>query len=235
MFDKSLARTIAVLLGAVLCSGCASKPMSSDTPPKAADAEMADYADRFYFDHCPLCATRFGVRGEAIEVMHGERELRFCSPSCVEAFHHNPAAGLRRIDAEMIADQRPFYPLKHSLYSAESLPDRPIEFIWGNRLFRARNEEERRRILADPADAIVRLDRAVIDAQRPTYGMPDKCPVQGDILSSEQRIDIVVANRMIRLCCRRCVRVVRARPYQYLAMVEYANRAEAERRDLMDR
>jgi hypothetical protein len=98
-------------------------------------------------------------------------------------------------------------------------------------MFRARDRADRSRILADPARAIASLDRAVIAAQRPTYAMLDKCPVQGDILPNESRIDIVVANRMIRVCCARCVRVVRARPYQYLAMVDFANREERERRE----
>ena len=86
---------------------------------------------------------------------------------------------------------------------------------------------ERVEILADPARFVRLLNQAVITTQTPTYGMPDKCPVQGDILPSDDPIDIVVANRMIRVCCGRCARVVRARPYQYLGMVEYANRQRA--------
>ncbi len=31
--------------------------------------------------------------------------------------------------------------------------------------------------------------------QAPTYGTPDRCPVQGDILDSDEPIDFVVANR----------------------------------------
>lgn len=139
----------------------------------------------------------------------------------------SPVATCERVDTAMIADQSPYYPLAVSLVSGRSLGEPPVEIIWGNRLFRAVDVAERDEILADPAHFVRLLNQAVITVQSPTYGMPDKCPVQGDILPSDDPIDIVVANRMIRVCCGRCARVVRARPYQYLGMVEYANRQRA--------
>jgi hypothetical protein len=146
-------------------------------------------------------------------------------------FEADVPAALERVDAVLIADQLAHYPLTTSLLDGQALPSKPLDFIWGNRLFRAAGAAERDQILADPAAAISKLDLAVIEAQRPIYGMLDKCPVQGDILPNEARIDIVVANRMIRVCCQRCAAVVKSRPYQYLAMVEYANRAAAAARD----
>lgn len=198
--------------------------------PKSDDAE-ADFMDRFPMSRCPLCDSYLGSRGEAVEIVHSGRQIRLCCDSCRLAFERDPSKALARIDAVLIADQMPHYPLKSSLLDARPLPERPIDFIWGNRLFRAVDAADRDRILDNPVTAIRRLDQAVIEAQRPTYGMPDKCPVQGDILSNEARIDIVVANRMIRVCCGRCVKVVKARPYQYLAMVEFANRERALRMD----
>jgi hypothetical protein len=187
--------------------------------------------DAYYLSVCAWCGGLLGSRGEAVEVTRAGRPLRFCSGPCAADFDAAGAAAFERLDARMIADQRPHYPLKVSLLTGRPLGPAPIEFIWGNRLFMAVDEAERRRILASPAEAIRVLDRAVIAAQTPGYGMPTKCPVQGDILPNDEVIDIVVANRMIRVCCARCARAVRARPYQYLAMVEYANRAAAELRE----
>jgi hypothetical protein len=200
-------------------------------PAGLTDADDAsDSADAYYLRTCAVCRAALGSKGEALDRRYRDRALRFCTSHCCDVFERDKDAGLARLDAEMIADQIPFYPLKVSLIDGRPLGEKPLDFIWGNRLFRAVDAAERDRILADPAEAMRRLDRAVIMAQRPGYGMPDKCPVQGDILPTDRIIDLVVANRMVRVCCIRCARVVRARPYQYLSMVEYANREAAGRR-----
>lgn len=213
-------------------------PVEDNTPPadqraeaagRTSDEAVSDFMDRFPMSRCPLCDSYLGSRGEAVEIIHSGRQIRLCCDSCRLVFERDPSKALARIDAVLIADQMPYYPLKMSLLDARPLPERPIDFIWGNRLFRAVDTVDRDRILVNPVAAIRRLDQAVIETQRPTYGMPNKCPVQGDILPNEARIDIVVANRMIRVCCGRCAKVVKVRPYQYLAMVEFANRERALR------
>ncbi|QQS09530.1 MAG: hypothetical protein IPK69_02605 [Phycisphaerales bacterium] len=208
-----------------------SADQSAGATVPTSDEAAADFMDRFPMSRCPLCDSYLGARGEAVEIVHSGRQIRLCCDSCRLAFERDPYQALARVDSVLVADQMPHYPLKTSLFDVRPLPERPIDFIWGNRLFRAVDTADRDRILANPVTAIRRLDQAVIEAQRPTYGMPDKCPVQGDILPNEARIDIVVANRMIRVCCGRCVKVVKARPYQYLAMVEFANRERALRMD----
>ncbi len=183
--------------------------------------------DTYYLSTCAQCGGLLGAKGDSPEVVYNARSFRVCSLPCQEAFMRSPVATCERVDTAMIADQSPYYPLAVSLVSGRSLGEPPVEIIWGNRLFRAVDVAERDEILADPAHFVRLLNQAVITVQSPTYGMPDKCPVQGDILPSDDPIDIVVANRMIRVCCGRCARVVRARPYQYLGMVEYANRQRA--------
>ncbi len=228
-------RAIALLALATSCLiGCATRHAAHDSAPSgeviaAHDAAFAEVMDRYYLSACPMCGTLLGARGEAVELVHEGRELRFCNVRCRDDFARDPRVGLGRVDALMIADQRPHYPLDVSVIDARPLGSVPIEFIWGNRLFRAADARDRDAILADPAGALRALDRAVLDAQRPSYGMPDTCPVQGDILESDRRIDLVVANRMVRVCCARCARVVRARPFQYLTMVDYANRRQTKR------
>jgi hypothetical protein len=177
----------------------------------------------YYRAECPVCDGRLGYRGEALEYTHEGRNLRLCSQECRARFEADPAGNLARIDAILSDDQRPRYPLAVSIVSGRALGAKPIEFIWRNRLVRLAREEERRGFLASPDRFMTRLDEAVIEAQRPTYGMPTRCPVQGDILSSDTPIDLVIANRMIRVCCPRCAAVVRRRPQQYLTLVDRAN------------
>ncbi len=208
-------------------------PASSTARPGATTAHgvaMDDEAasmDAYYLSACAQCGGLLGAKGDSPEVVHHGRRFRVCSIVCAEAFNRAPQACCERVDAVMIADQRPHYPLTVSLVSGRPLGPHPVEFIWGNRLFRASEQAERDLILIDPVRYVTLLNRAVIAAQAPNYGMPNKCPVQGDILPNDEPIDIVVANRMVRVCCGRCARVVKARPYQYLGMVEYANKHPA--------
>lgn len=188
-------------------------------------------ADAYYLGTCAACSGMLGAKGETINALWDGRDLRFCSAVCRDAFFDDAARSGAHLDHVMIQDQLPLYPLKTSIVSGKLLGPSPTDFVWGNRLFRVTAPDERDMVLADPARYIRLLDRAVIDAQEASYGMPQKCPVQGDILPSDHPVDIVVANRMIRVCCGRCVRVVKARPSQYLGMVEYANRQAAERRE----
>jgi hypothetical protein len=206
-----------VLMSALLWTTPASGPVEG--------ADSARFADAYYLDTCADCAGRLGARGETAERHYADRELRFCHRDCQGRFEENFSAGLERLDERLVADQLPFYPSAVSAVSGKPLGDDAVDVIWGNRLFRLASEAERRALLDDPVRYIRALDRAVIEAQRPGYGMPDKCPVQGDIFESDTPIDVVIANRMVRLCCARCVKIVKARPSQYLGMVEYANRA----------
>ena len=221
----------AICAGAIILGGCSngtgSNPGALSRTPRAAPtigARDAASMDNYYLSTCAVCDGLLGTKGDSPEVSHEGRRCRVCSRDCAQAFAHAPAASIEHVDAVMIVDQRPHYPLAVSLMSGRELGATPVEFIWGNRLFRACDEAERGAILASPGRFMRKLNEEVIKAQASRYGMPDKCPVQGDILPNDVPIDLVVANRMVRVCCARCARVVRARPYQYLGMVEYANR-----------
>ncbi len=231
----SLTSCHAVVALAATLAGCSvTQPVNSTrgsnqlvAPHHAASSDM----DGYYLSRCAACPSLLGAKGEAIDVIYDGRPLRFCCEACRVRLDTEPHAVLSGIDDAMIEDQLPHYPIDTSLIDGKPLGNRPVNFIWGNRLFRARNEADRTRILANPAAVLRTLDKAVLAAQTPTYALPEKCPVQGDILPKDPVIDVVVANRMIRVCCGRCVRVVKARPYQYIGMVDFANAEHRQRHD----
>jgi len=222
-------------IAAAALVACESAPKRADVDAAAAATPARAFADRmdgYYLSTCATCGGLLGSKGEAVDVVRDGRKLRFCGHTCARIFESSPAQVLARVDAAMIADQLPHYPLTTSLVSGKPLGTQRVDFVWGNRLFRAADAAKRDTIVVDAATFIARLDKAVVAAQTPTYAMLTKCPVQGDILPGDPVIDMVVANRMVRVCCGTCVRVVKARPYQYLAMVDYANREAAARRSL---
>lgn len=218
---------------AVLAAGCTPGPAGPAGLGRPSVSNTVA-GDAYYLSVCAWCGGMLGGKGDTLDRAYDARDARFCSPECAAAFDREPDSGFARVDALMIADQGPRYPLKTSVVSGRPLPERPVEFIRGNRLFRVADDRERALVERDPGPHLRALDRAVIEAQRPTYGMPDKCPVQGDILASDTPIDIVIANRMVRVCCIRCAGVVRNRPSQFLSMVDYANRQAAEHADDAD-
>jgi hypothetical protein len=232
---RSVEVGLAIACIATIQAAC-SAPRAIDAPvapapPTATRPAPADFMDGYYLARCAACPALLGVKGEAIDATHEGRPLRFCCAACKRRFDADPSAVIREVDAAMLSDQLPHYPLNASLMDGRPLGPAPIDFVWGNRAFRARDGRDRDRIMADPIAAIRSLDKAVIAAQEPTYAMHNKCPVQGDILPDDPVIDIVVANRMIRVCCGRCARVVKARPYQYIGMVDFANREAAQQAD----
>lgn len=217
-----------LLLLSTLLAACARAPHPATTSSAATPLSSAA-GDGYYLPTCALCDRPLGYIGEAVDVTRDGRELRFCSAACVAGFDHDPTAGLAHADTVIIRDQSPHYPLTTCLVSGRSLRNDATTFVWRNRMIRVASEHQRDTFLSDPTPWMVKLDKAVIVAQAPTYGMPNKCPVQGDILEGDVPVDFVVANRMIRVCCRRCVSNVRKRPYQYLALIDRANADRAAR------
>ena len=191
--------------------------------------ESAHVGDAYYLDICAVCSGRLGGKGDAIPRRFDGREVRFCQRACEETFQRDAAAGMTALNALLTEDQLPYYPLSTSVVSGKALGDRPVDVFWGNRLVRLADAGEKRAFLAQPERFIDILDAACIVRQQPNYAFP-KCPVQGDILPGDDVELLVVANRMVRVCCHRCVNSVRSRPGQYLTIIDYANRRAARER-----
>jgi hypothetical protein len=193
------------------------------------DAAAQIRGDPFYITRCAACDKERYRTGKSIAAVYDSREFRFCAEECRTSFEADRQAHIAALDQRLIADQVPMYPLNTSIVSSRALPDKPMDVIWNNRLFRLADESERAALMSEPEKHLHALDDAVIAAQSPVYG-PTKCPVQGDFFVTDTIVEIVIGNRMIRLCCSECVRVVRANPGQYMKMVDSANREAARKR-----
>lgn len=231
--DVHVVACMLAVLASVWLSGCAENgPAASHEAPVAhAERRPLGMTEAYALEVCARCDARLGTRGESLAWTVNGRELRVCSPACLGAAKANPDAILAHADALMAADQRPWYPLKTSIVSGRSLGSETLDVIVGNRLFRLAASDEYEALLRDLPRWWRVLDDEVVARQSAGYPLPTKCPVQGDILESDVPRDVVVANRMIRVCCDRCVRMVRARPTLYLGIVECATRqAQGETR-----
>lgn len=199
---------------------------TTSNPPSAADAAAkldpgVRRGDGYYLTTCARCNSLLGTTGEVTTTIYDGREVLFCGEPCRAAFERDLAGGLRRLDQVMIADQRPIYPVTTSIISGRVLPDEPTDFIWNNRLVRVCDPGEQAAFLRDPPSAMRTLDRAVVEHRLPHYDIA-KCLVQGIELDADATVDVVVANRLFRVCCGDCAARVRKTPRARTAIVDYA-------------
>ena len=75
---------------------------------------------------------------------------------------------------------------------------------------------------ADPAKFVAAVDKVMIDQQRPYY-MLSTCIVSGESLIEEGQdvgVEVLVNNRLFRVCCKSCVKKVKADPLRYRKVLD---------------
>ncbi len=156
---------------------------------------------------CPVSGKAIGEMGSPVILVHEGREIRFCCGRCVGPFQADAKKYLAEIDAKIIEQQLPYYPLTTCPVSGEALGSmgEPVTFVYNNRLVRFCCNGCVRGFKKDPAAALAALDAAAIAAQAASYPL-DTCPVSKEKLGSMGKpVEIVVANRLVRFCCAGCV------------------------------
>ena len=115
-----------------------------------------------------------------------------------------------------------------SIVSGDKLPEKPVDFVWNNRLIRVANDAEKAKFAAEPVKYMKELDKAVIAAQLKTYPL-DKCMVSHESLTGgdmDEPVDLVIGGRLIRLCCKSCKKDLYEDPAAYIAQVDEARKAK---------
>jgi YHS domain-containing protein len=190
------------------------------------------WTDPYPLDTCPVSGQRLGSMGDPIVKKYDGREVRFCCGGCIGKFEADQAGYWEKIDKQIVADQIRYYPTETCVVSGEPLAengeDIAINMVYGNRLVRLCCKMCEREFKADPKKFIAKLDKAAADAQRKDYPM-DTCAVAGGKLGSMgEPVEMVVAGRLIRLCCGGCKPKIEADPAKYVTMVDKAWQAEGK-------
>ena len=181
---------------------------------------------------CPISGKKFGSMGDPVVKLYDGREVRFCCPACPPKFEKAQTANLAKIDEQIIKDQGPLYPLKTSLVTGKELPSKPFEFVFGNRLIRLGAESEKAAFMQDAATNLGALDKAVVDAQGKDYPIA-KCPVSGDEFGGDmgKAVDVVLAGRLVRLCCKDCRQDLEKDPAKFITMADEARKNKGAKPD----
>lgn len=189
-------------------------------------ARAEEAGDVYTLDVCPVSGMKLGSMGDPIVKTFEGREIRFCCGGCPAKFEADAESYLQKIDAAIVEQQKPFYSLTTCVISGEKLGGdmgEPIDHVYNNRLVRFCCKGCVKEFGKDPAKHISKLDQAAIEKQKDDYPV-DFCVISGDKLGGDmgEPIDYVTANRLVRFCCKGCIKDFEKTPAKYLSVLDDA-------------
>lgn len=209
---------------AVLTVGLTAAFQEAKAPAKApTDREIAEAQRPAYpLDTCVVSGEELSA-DETYETVVDGRLYRLCCKKCEAAIQKDPAKFEAKVVAAVIADQGPRYPLTTCPMSGEKLGDDAIDHVDGTKLVRFCCKKCIAGYAKDPAAVMAKVDAAWIAAQLPSYPF-DTCIVSHEPLSDPETgsepIDYLYGTRLIRVCCKSCIKKIKKNPAKYLAMLE---------------
>jgi len=215
---KAIAISVLALIGlAVWLSGLGSY---SKRQAVAADEEDSDV---YPFEVCIVTGVPIGSMGDPVIRHYSGREVRFCCIKCVGQFERNQAGYIEQIDAALIRQQLPRYPVDTCIGGGKlGNMGEPVNFVYRNRLIRFCCESCRDEFGLAPAKHLAWLNQAVIARDSHTYPL-GKCVVTGAPLGRMgPPVQYVSGHRLLKFCCRRCIEEFKKWPARYLAELEGA-------------
>lgn len=190
--------------------------------PQTQPAAVEFKGDPYLLAIDPVSGEKLGPIEKQVVIDHEGRELRFGSQQSAEKFRSDPTKYLPGVDKALVALQMPSYALETCPVSGEKLGGmgEPVDFVFRNRLVRFCCPSCKGDFLKEPGKYVAKLDAAVIAAQAKSYA-PKTCVVSGDALGGEmgEPIDYVVGHRLVRLCCKDCIKQIRKDPLKHLAQL----------------
>ena len=166
------------------------------------------------------------VMEDKANALNDGREIRLCCGNCVEPFKTDPSKFLPAIDTAIIAQQRARYPLTNCVVMTEDeLPaagspdaDKVKEIVVLNDMVRLCCPGCLKKIRKDPTKYLADINAAVIATQKQNYALVT-CPISGEALPAEPT-DIVIGERLVRLCCGGCADKARKDPTAMFAKLD---------------
>jgi len=208
---KTVLFTVMVSVGA-LALAAGGRAFAADEPGSPAP---------YVLKTCPVTGHDLHLMGEPVSKVYDGREIKFCCPMCPAKFEANKAKYMAEIDAAIIKQQLPSYPLETCPVSGQALSKmaHPVNYVYGDRLVRFCCPGCEKKFEKDQATYLKKLDDAIVAAQKVTYAS-DQCPVSGERLGDHgPAVNYVVGNKLIKLCCKSCEKTVRKNAAEYLDKV----------------
>jgi len=224
----ALSLSAAVALGASLPSSQADEAgAKAQAVPAAAptDAEVIRAQKPSYpLEKCVVSGKELDA--SAIDFVVDARLVRLCCADCKAAVEKDKSATIAKIDAAVVAAQKPTYPLSTCPVSGEKLGTKgePVDVVHGTKLVRLCCKDCKPAFEKDPATAMAKVDKAWMEAQLATYPL-DTCPVSDEKLGSMGApVDVLYGTTLVRLCCNGCKKAVEKDGPALVAKIEAARK-----------
>ncbi|MBE7558816.1 hypothetical protein HS125_07655 [bacterium] len=128
-------------------------------------------------------------------------------------------APAKKSDADLVKEQKAIYPLTTCVVSGEKLGGsmgEPVDYLHKDRLVRFCCKGCIEKFQKDPDKYLKVLDAAVVKEQKEKYPLTT-CVVSGEKLGDMgEPIDYVYQGRLVRFCCKGCVREFGEKPGEFM-------------------
>jgi YHS domain-containing protein len=193
----------------------------------AAPREASTYSgDPYPLDACPVSGEKLGKEAVTV-VLDGMSDARlngtqikFCCPKCEASFKSDPAKYSGKMNEAIIKAAGPFALKNCIVMKDEVLEPDAKAVVHQNRVYRLCCKKCVGRFEKDPAKYVKEFEARVIAAQKPAY-KATTCPVSGKPLG-DGAVDMVLKDRLVRVCCPGCVGAVKADPAAAFAKIDAA-------------
>jgi hypothetical protein len=202
----------------------ASKPADA-APAKSDEAIIAEQLPSYPAGPCVVSDEEMGgEHGDPIHQVHEGRLYRLCCKSCIKLLAKSPAEYAAKLDAAVVKEQLPSYPLETCPVGGEKLGSagEPVDVVVGTRLVRLCCPKCKPGLEKDPAAALAKVNAALIEKQSASYAL-ETCPISGEKLGGMgEPMNYLYGTRLVKLCCKGCVKGVQKDPAAVLAKLDAA-------------
>jgi len=194
-------------------AGLAEAPRSQED-----QAVIAKEKPSYPLTKCPI--TGGELKEAAVDAVVDGHLVRLCCGECApKAKDKAESQRIRKeIEAAVVKQQKASYPLTTCAVSDAALDDKAIDYVHGTRLVRLKDKEAVVAFEKEPAKAMAKVDKALIETQLKDYRAA-KCPVMDEALGAKAT-NYLYGTRLVRLCCTGCIRKFAAAPEKYLAKLD---------------
>lgn len=205
-------------------------PAAAPTQAELDAAVIAAQLPSYPLDVCVVSGEPLGSMGEPLNLVAEGRLIRVCCKGCTRGATKTPAEAIAKIDAAVIAAQKPSYPLTTCPISGQELGEKAVDVVHGTRLARFCCPDCKAAFLKDPAPSMAKIDAALIEAQRASYPLTT-CFISGeplDVNGAPQ--EFLYGVQLVKVCCGGCKRAFQKDPAVQVAKLREAQaKAAAEK------
>lgn len=237
MIKKSL---FGALCASLLAMGALALTSTQDeaAPANAKDADaekaavIAAQAPSYPLDTCVVSGEKFTKEMPAVDSVVDGQLIRTCCKRCAAKVAKDSTAAVEKIQKAVIAEQKSLWPLKTCPVSDEAFGGdmgEPIDYVVGTRYVKLCCKGCVRAVKKDSTKFLADLDAKLMPELAKTY--PTKmCIVSDEALGSMgEPIDVMYGHRLLRFCCKGCLRAYKKDPAGLVRKVYGAKKEETKK------